>query len=153
MAEYCRECAERCLGLTPEELKHAVWRKGPDLCEGCGEYTTVLARLRKPRFLWRKKKGGTAKMSNDDRMFSIDENLNYCFIARASDFYYYDGDNLFLREDEISRALEAARITHWNGQYKAAMLLICKLADGYRAYNKICSEFAKTQKGDKKNAR
>jgi MinD superfamily P-loop ATPase len=45
MAEYCRECAERCLGFNPEELKHAVWSKEPDLCEGCGEYTSVLVRL------------------------------------------------------------------------------------------------------------
>lgn len=45
MAEYCRECAERCLGFTPEELKHAVWSKELDLCEGCGEYKRVLVRL------------------------------------------------------------------------------------------------------------
>lgn len=61
MAEYCRECAERCLGLTPEELKHAVWSKEPDLCEGRGEYTTVLARLRKPRLLWLKGKRRNCK--------------------------------------------------------------------------------------------
>lgn len=59
MAEYCRECAERCLGFTEKELKHAVWSKEPDLCEGCGEYTTVLVRLRRPWFSWlnRKKEG------------------------------------------------------------------------------------------------
>lgn len=85
-------------------------------------------------------------MSNDDWILSADENLKYCLNARESDFYYYDGDNLFLREGEINRALGAAMITRMNGQHKAAMLLICKLADGYRAYNKICSEFAETQR-------
>lgn len=65
MAEYCRECAERCLGFTEKELKHAVWSKEPDLCEGCGEYTTVLVRLRRPHFLWLREKRMDKKKRSD----------------------------------------------------------------------------------------
>lgn len=75
-----------------------------------------------------------------DRMLRTDDNRKYCFDAKPEDFYFYDGSNLFLNQDEIDRALEAARITYMNGPPKAAMLLVCKLADGYRAYCKICSE-------------
>ena len=42
MAEYCRECAAKILGLN---VKHAVMSKEPDLCEGCGEYKPVVVRI------------------------------------------------------------------------------------------------------------
>ena len=76
-----------------------------------------------------------------DRLLKTDDNQQYCLDAKPEDFYFYDGSNLFLNQDEIDRALEAARITYRNGSPEAVMLLVCKLADGYRAYRKICSEW------------
>lgn len=45
MAEYCKECAEKVLGIPREQLTHARFSREPDLCEGCGEYKRVLVRL------------------------------------------------------------------------------------------------------------
>lgn len=45
MAEYCRECAEKYLGIPREQLTHAKFSRELDLCEGCGEYKRVLVRL------------------------------------------------------------------------------------------------------------
>lgn len=45
MAEYCRECAEKYLGIPTEQLERAKFSRELDLCEGCGEYKRVLVRL------------------------------------------------------------------------------------------------------------
>ena len=48
MAEYCRECAAKILGL---DVKHAIMSKELDLCEGCGEYKPVVVRIGYPSIL------------------------------------------------------------------------------------------------------
>ena len=69
------------------------------------------------------------------RLLNAKNQEKYCLDAKPEDFYYSDGKNAFLNYDNIDRALEAARITFSFGSQKAALLLICKLCDGYRRYN------------------
>ncbi len=45
MAEYCKTCAGKYLGIPREQLTHAKYSRDLDLCEGCGEYGRVLVRL------------------------------------------------------------------------------------------------------------
>jgi len=42
MAEYCKDCASRILGLN---VSRAVMSKEPELCEGCGEYKPIVERI------------------------------------------------------------------------------------------------------------
>ncbi len=49
MAEFCRECAHKSLGLNKEELKRAVFSREPELCEGCGMWRPVLVEIKKQR--------------------------------------------------------------------------------------------------------
>lgn len=54
MAEFCRSCAPKCLGLNKDEMRRAVFSREPDLCEGCGELKPVLVEMkdnRIPRFI------------------------------------------------------------------------------------------------------
>ena len=46
MAEYCKECAEKHLGMSKKELRRAVMSDDLDLCEGCGQYKPVVVCLR-----------------------------------------------------------------------------------------------------------
>ena len=46
MAEFCKDCAKKDLGMTDKELKHAVMSDEPELCEGCGEIKPVVVRIR-----------------------------------------------------------------------------------------------------------
>lgn len=46
MAEFCKECAGKYLGMTKKELRRAVMSDELDLCEGCGQYRPVVVRLR-----------------------------------------------------------------------------------------------------------
>ena len=54
MAEFCRDCALKSLGLSKEEMKRAVFSREPDLCEGCGKVKPVLLEIKKkglPKFV------------------------------------------------------------------------------------------------------
>ena len=64
----------------------------------------------------------------------------YCLDAKPEDFYYEMGNNLFLNVDEISEALSNARTEFAFGSQKAAMLLVCKIADSYREFQKKIEE-------------
>ena len=68
-----------------------------------------------------------------DRILDVDSHRAYCLNAKAEDFYYADAENMFLKEDEIEKALTAARIVFHQGDHKIALLLVCKLVDGYRS--------------------
>lgn len=46
MAEYCKDCAASCLGLSGKDMERAVFSKDPDLCEGCGQWKPVLIRIK-----------------------------------------------------------------------------------------------------------
>lgn len=46
MADFCKECAAKCLGFTEDELKRAVMTDYPDLCEGCGQMRPVVIRIK-----------------------------------------------------------------------------------------------------------
>lgn len=46
MAEYCKECAAKVLGLTEKEMSRADFSTDPDLCEGCGQWKPVLIRIK-----------------------------------------------------------------------------------------------------------
>ena len=70
-------------------------------------------------------------MTIDERVASFER---YCIEAKATDFYHADEKNLFLDNDAIQYALLAAAMVHECGAKRAAMNLICKLADGYREY-------------------
>ena len=52
MAEYCKECAEKHLGMSKKELRRAVMSDDLDLCEGCGQYKSVVVRIKPP--LWKR---------------------------------------------------------------------------------------------------
>lgn len=54
MAEFCKDCASKSLGLSKEEIRRAVFSREPDLCEGCGEWRPVLIEIkdnRLPKFV------------------------------------------------------------------------------------------------------
>lgn len=45
MAEFCKDCAEKYLGMSAAELDRAVMSDEPELCEGCGERKNVVVTL------------------------------------------------------------------------------------------------------------
>ena len=45
MTEFCKDCAVKYLGFTPEEIRRAVLSDELELCEGCGEYKPVVVSL------------------------------------------------------------------------------------------------------------
>lgn len=45
MAEFCKDCAEKYLGMSAAELGRAVMSDEPELCEGCGERKNVVVTL------------------------------------------------------------------------------------------------------------
>ena len=45
MAEFCKDCAEKYLGMSAAELARAVMSDEPELCEGCGERKNVIVTL------------------------------------------------------------------------------------------------------------
>ena len=49
MAEFCKDCASKNLGVSKDEMKRAVFSREPDLCEGCGERKPVLTRIKDNR--------------------------------------------------------------------------------------------------------
>lgn len=49
MADFCRSCAPKCLGLNKDELRRAVFSREPDLCEGCGKSKPVLTEVKSDR--------------------------------------------------------------------------------------------------------
>ena len=65
----------------------------------------------------------------------------YCIDAKPTDFYFADEETLCLNSVEIERALSVALRCQQRGPSRAAMLLVCKLADGYRQYDKKRREF------------
>ena len=48
MAEYCKECSRKILGIPEYKLDSATFSEEPELCEGCGEYRRVLVSLKPP---------------------------------------------------------------------------------------------------------
>ena len=52
MAEFCKECAERHLGVSKKELRRAVMSAEPDLCEGCGQIKPVVVTIKPP--IWKR---------------------------------------------------------------------------------------------------
>ena len=65
MAEFCKECAARVLGLSDNEIKR-MGMSGEDdmeICEGCGQLRPVLVCIKQPWYkriytrLWSKSRG------------------------------------------------------------------------------------------------
>lgn len=46
MAEYCKECATKYLGIPEKKLSKAIFSDDLDLCEGCGQMKPVLITLK-----------------------------------------------------------------------------------------------------------
>lgn len=51
MAEYCKECSRKNLGIPEYKLDNAEFSEEPELCEGCGEYHPVLVSLKPPSLM------------------------------------------------------------------------------------------------------
>ena len=66
------------------------------------------------------------------------EQMNYCMKAEPKDFYCNDAENLHLNYKQIEVALSVAKNAFKVGSRKSAMLLVCKLAQGYKEYYEIC---------------
>ena len=52
MAEFCKDCAGKCLGISEKKLRRAVMSDEPDLCEGCGQYKLVVVTIKTP--IWKR---------------------------------------------------------------------------------------------------
>lgn len=67
----------------------------------------------------------------------------YCLSCKPEDFFYADESTMGLDYFEIEKALAAAkRVCKW-GRVAQAMLAVCKIAEGYRQYEKQVWEIAK----------
>ena len=64
------------------------------------------------------------------------EQMDYCLSAKPKDFYTNDSENLHLNYEEIEVALSIAKNAFQVGSRKSAMLLVCKIAQGYKEYCK-----------------
>lgn len=68
----------------------------------------------------------------------------YCLSCKPEDFFYAGESTMGLNKSEIEKALAAAKLVCKWGYVAQAMLAICKIAEGYRQYEKQVSEIAKT---------
>ena len=46
MAEFCKDCARKDLGMTEKVLRRAVMSDEPEKCEGCGQMRPVVVRIK-----------------------------------------------------------------------------------------------------------
>ena len=51
MAEFCLECWNR-FNHTKTTQRDWILSKGPDLCEGCGQWKPVIIKLRRVKLLY-----------------------------------------------------------------------------------------------------
>ena len=61
---------------------------------------------------------------------------------KPEDFYGEYEDSLWLCEARIKDAAYVAYRLTQNGDFKPALLLICKIAEGYRQYHKKCQSYS-----------
>lgn len=73
----------------------------------------------------------------------------YAFSAHSQDFCIDDGENLMLHPSAVDNALEAIHALHKAGDLSYAMLLACKLVDGYRAFYKKMTEWRGADERDR----
>lgn len=67
----------------------------------------------------------------------------YCLSCKPEDFFYAGESTMGLNKSEIEKALAAAKLVCKWGGVAQAMFAVCKIAEGYRQYEKQVSEIAK----------
>ena len=75
---------------------------------------------------------------------------NAAFQYMPQDFYVWDesgenGLNAYLNEYEINDALKVASKLQSTGSYKAAQILVCKIASAYREYEQKIKKYREEQ--------